>query len=191
MKIPVAERTHDAFPLHSACGRNKTRPGKRSRISLGSYFTPEATARAYDAALLCLRGPHASSFNFPDSQFNSTVLEMAAAQSNPSPHVIRTAAIAVGFEFDSVPARYHHNVEGGKASTHTGQGVNNQQITETVGEEEDMCEANDTKYLLQSHEEISYEERVQMSLISVHWMQRRRGGLLAWRRSYALLHNLV
>ncbi|GLJ17190.1 hypothetical protein SUGI_0297650 [Cryptomeria japonica] len=90
---------------------------------------------------------------------------MAAAQSNPSPHVIRTAAIAVGFEFDSVPARYHYNVEGGKASTHTGQGVNNQQITETVEEEEDMCEANDTKYLLQSHEEISYEERVQMSLL--------------------------
>ncbi|GLJ17195.1 hypothetical protein SUGI_0297770 [Cryptomeria japonica] len=141
------------------------RSGKRSRISLGSYFTPHAAARAYDAALLCLRGPHASSFNFPDSQFNSTVLEMAAAQSNPSPQVIRTAAIAVGFEFDRVPARYHHNVEGGKASTHIGQGVNNQQITETVEEEEDMCEANDTKYLLQSPEEISYEERVQMSLL--------------------------
>ncbi|GLJ17220.1 hypothetical protein SUGI_0298320 [Cryptomeria japonica] len=35
------------------------RSGKRSRISLGSYFTPHAAARAYDAALLCLRGPNA------------------------------------------------------------------------------------------------------------------------------------
>ncbi|GLJ17178.1 hypothetical protein SUGI_0297470 [Cryptomeria japonica] len=76
--------------------------GKRSRKSLGSYFTPQAAARAYDTALLCLREPNASSLSFPDSQFNSTVLEMAAAQSSPSPDVIRTAAIAVGSEFDTV-----------------------------------------------------------------------------------------
>ncbi|GLJ17194.1 hypothetical protein SUGI_0297720 [Cryptomeria japonica] len=51
-----------------------------------------------------------------------------------------------------------------KTSNHFGQGVDDQQIAETVEEEEDMCEANDTKYLLQSPKEISYEERVQMSL---------------------------
>ncbi|EFJ31868.1 hypothetical protein SELMODRAFT_73155, partial [Selaginella moellendorffii] len=39
-------------------------PKKRSRIWLGSYATAEVAARAYDAALMCLRGPSAQ-FNFP------------------------------------------------------------------------------------------------------------------------------
>ncbi|GLJ17217.1 hypothetical protein SUGI_0298280 [Cryptomeria japonica] len=179
------------------------RSGKRSRISLGSYFTPQAAARVYDAALLCLRGPNASSFNFPDSQFNLTALEVAGEQSNRSPQAIRTAAIAVGSACDVVRVRYFHNnnneiceevapsaekeqqagetindqgnalveekmaeeeqkmcesrwhdnAESGsnvnrKASPHFGQGVNDQQIAETVEEVEDMCEANGTKYLL-------------------------------------------
>ena len=40
-------------------------PNSRERIWLGSYDTAEKAARAFDAALFCLRGPSAS-FNFPD-----------------------------------------------------------------------------------------------------------------------------
>ncbi|KAL1557390.1 ethylene-responsive transcription factor ERF017-like protein [Salvia divinorum] len=40
-------------------------PNSRERIWLGSYDTAEKAARAFDAALFCLRGPSAN-FNFPD-----------------------------------------------------------------------------------------------------------------------------
>ncbi|VVA91844.1 unnamed protein product [Arabis nemorensis] len=41
-------------------------PNSRERIWLGSYDTPEKAARAFDAALFCLRGSDAK-FNFPDN----------------------------------------------------------------------------------------------------------------------------
>lgn len=40
-------------------------PNSRERIWLGSYDSQEKAARAFDAALFCLRGPRAK-FNFPD-----------------------------------------------------------------------------------------------------------------------------
>lgn len=44
-------------------------PNSRERIWLGSYSTPEKAARAFDAALFCLRGETAK-FNFPDNPPN-------------------------------------------------------------------------------------------------------------------------
>ncbi|MED6203656.1 hypothetical protein PIB30_001354 [Stylosanthes scabra] len=44
-------------------------PNSRERIWLGSYDSPEKAARAFDAALYCLRGCRAK-FNFPDTPFN-------------------------------------------------------------------------------------------------------------------------
>ncbi|KAK4774688.1 hypothetical protein SAY86_009623 [Trapa natans] len=43
-------------------------PNQKTRIWLGSYSTAEAAARAYDAALLCIKGSSAaSSLNFPST----------------------------------------------------------------------------------------------------------------------------
>ncbi|GLJ17211.1 hypothetical protein SUGI_0298140 [Cryptomeria japonica] len=151
--------------------------GKRSRISLGSYSTACAAAGAYDTALLCLRGPDATSFNFADSKFNPSVLEVASAESNPSPQAVRTAAMAVGSTFDRIPPPPpHHNEEAGpsrggsttsveeavpaEASTETRDAAKD--ISHQVEEEEEEEEENDTKYLLQSPEHISIEESVQM-----------------------------
>ncbi|KAJ1430130.1 DNA-binding domain superfamily [Sesbania bispinosa] len=44
-------------------------PNSRERIWLGSYDTQEKAARAFDAALYCLRGRRAN-FNFPDTPLN-------------------------------------------------------------------------------------------------------------------------
>ncbi|KAL3535499.1 hypothetical protein ACH5RR_003960 [Cinchona calisaya] len=41
-------------------------PNSRERIWLGSYDTAEKAARAFDAALFCLRG-NSAKFNFPDN----------------------------------------------------------------------------------------------------------------------------
>lgn len=42
-------------------------PNSRERIWLGSYDTAEKAARAFDAAVLCLRGRKGGAFNFPQN----------------------------------------------------------------------------------------------------------------------------
>ncbi|KAI3742148.1 hypothetical protein L1987_59828 [Smallanthus sonchifolius] len=62
-------------------------PNSRDRIWLGSYDTAEEAARAYDAALFCLRGPSAI-INFPTqppdipttSDFSPTQIQVAASR---------------------------------------------------------------------------------------------------------------
>ncbi|KAJ6758472.1 ETHYLENE-RESPONSIVE TRANSCRIPTION FACTOR ERF042-RELATED [Salix koriyanagi] len=61
-------------------------PNSRNRIWLGSYNSADEAARAYDAAVLCLRGPSAT-FNFP-----SNMPEIPATTEVLSPTQIREVA---------------------------------------------------------------------------------------------------
>lgn len=60
-------------------------PHSRERIWLGSYDSAEKAARAFDAAMFCLRG-HSGNFNFPDNPPN------IAGGSSMTPTQIQAAA---------------------------------------------------------------------------------------------------
>lgn len=73
-------------------------PVTKARIWLGSFTTAEMAARAYDAALVCLKGPCASEMNFPDS-----IPSFVAPQpGSVSPKQVQAVALAAATA--SVPA---------------------------------------------------------------------------------------
>ncbi|KAJ1375770.1 DNA-binding domain superfamily [Sesbania bispinosa] len=74
-------------------------PNSRERIWLGSYDSPKKAARAFDAALYCLRGRHAS-FNFPDTPFNLDINVAAAGDQSLTPQQIQEVAARFANEED-------------------------------------------------------------------------------------------
>ncbi|KAK7351323.1 hypothetical protein VNO77_10683 [Canavalia gladiata] len=66
-------------------------PNSRERIWLGSYDSPEKAARAFDAALYCLRGRHAN-FNFPDTPCNLNINVALPPHQSLTPQEIQEVA---------------------------------------------------------------------------------------------------
>lgn len=77
-------------------------PNCRERIWLGSYDTAEKAARAFDAALYCLRGSGAR-FNFPDDP----------------PHIENGRSMTPA-EIQVAAARFAHSSAGGGGGEHSG-----------------------------------------------------------------------
>ncbi|KAI4982313.1 hypothetical protein ZWY2020_022805 [Hordeum vulgare] len=75
-------------------------PNQKTRIWLGSYSTAEAAARAYDAALLCLRGS-AADLNFP------VHLPFHVPAAAMSPKSIQRVAAAAAAAAGSSPLQPH------------------------------------------------------------------------------------
>ena len=75
-------------------------PNQKTRIWLGSYSTPEAAARAYDAALLCLKGSSAN-LNFPLSSSQYINIPQDTAM---SPKSIQRVAAAAANSFVDINA---------------------------------------------------------------------------------------
>ncbi|XP_030545196.2 ethylene-responsive transcription factor ERF014 [Rhodamnia argentea] len=68
-------------------------PNQKTRIWLGSYSTAEAAARAYDAALLCIKGSSAT-LNFPLSSSHHHVPPNASMSPKSIQRVAAAAAAA-------------------------------------------------------------------------------------------------
>lgn len=98
-------------------------PNCRERIWLGSYDTAEKAARAFDAAMFCLRGRNAT-FNFPDNppdiaggrSLTPSQIQLAAARfANSEPHNNKdpslSASSSAQFPMESSsPSPSHSNV---------------------------------------------------------------------------------
>ncbi|CAH9097627.1 unnamed protein product [Cuscuta epithymum] len=105
-------------------------PNSRERIWLGSFDSPEKAARAFDAALFCLRGRNAK-FNFPDnppdivdggSLSHDQIKVVAARFANAETRVSESGPEIVPDPSTSLSSSYSFNAESPSQSISDGPG---------------------------------------------------------------------
>ncbi|THU70970.1 hypothetical protein C4D60_Mb08t30580 [Musa balbisiana] len=101
-------------------------PNSRERLWLGSYPTAEQAARAYDAAVYCLRGTRAA-FNFPDQQPQIPSAEKLSKEE------IRAAAMQFAHEEPRRPAGEPQKSGGENSTEAVGHGKGSSVTTAVVG----------------------------------------------------------
>ncbi|CAL9199069.1 unnamed protein product [Musa hybrid cultivar] len=89
-------------------------PNSRERLWLGSFATPEMAARAYDAAVYCLRGP-GEALNFPDQPPNIPSADKL------SKYEIRAAAVRHAHEGAKRPQEGEARQGGGEEAVDPGE----------------------------------------------------------------------
>jgi hypothetical protein len=125
-------------------------PNQKTRIWLGSYSTAEAAARAYDAALLCLKGSSsASNLNFPltaSSHYN--------IPQDMSPKSIQRVAAAAANSFTD-----NNNV----VNVNVNDNVNTPSSSSLVSSPSSMVSSDDVSSLMSSFDLVNDESMAMIS----------------------------
>ncbi len=131
-------------------------PNKRSRIWLGSFPTAEMAARAYDAAVVALRGPNAP-LNFPESPPTLQI------QDTVSPRAIQAAAAAAAASAVPPAAALHviSPVQEHSQEQHSSNIISSESDEEEEEEEEEDPDPDHHKS--SDHQQISLEQESRLT----------------------------
>lgn len=123
-------------------------PNSRERIWLGSYDSPEKAARAFDAALYCLRGRHAN-FNFPNTPCNMDTATNAPPNQSLTPQEIQEVAAKFANQVSPLLQKPQEQPQPQRSSDGGGGGANSSSFgSKLLCKSDSIAESSTTSILL-------------------------------------------